>query len=334
MKRVLVFILLVSAGRLMAKEVPSPVLPDVAADEIVEVAPETPPDGFINNITNGKIWDAWHDRWSSNVITSARYIDRFFADPKLDDESNDTRIKLSLGMRIKEGEDPKAVTRANLRLQLPGTSRKLKLVFEDLVESDDPSGPRDIISDVSDSRPDASLRYNLRKKKNYKIDVDAGVRIGSADQVFTRVRLDRRFNVSDTLKLRTTESVRWWSADGWVSLTQFEIDKQIRWDWLFRSKSELEWAEEETGVKPMQTFSVTHAVSRHRAYRVDVGGIWPEAPDVTEANYFVNFTSRRRIHRDWLYLEIKPGVEFPQEDNYNARFYFTVQFDIILGRVD
>lgn len=333
MKLFLFIILIVCAGRVAAHaEAVSPATV-AGVDEIIATNDAPASIKLAPGENKGKL-DTWHARWSSNVISSARYLDRFFADPKLDEESNDTRIKLSLGVRFKEYEDVKIINRVNLRLQLPGTSERLKLVFEDLVESDNPDAPADVVSDFSDSTPDAALRYNLRTKRRYKLDADAGVRLGSKEQVFTRIRGERRFQISDTLKIRTVESVRWWSADGWVSLTQVEIDKQLRWNLLFRSKSELEWAEEEPGVKPMQTFSLTHAASRRRAYRFDIGGVWPESPDVTEANYFINFTSRRRVHRDWLYLEIKPGVEFPQERDYEPAFYIAVQFDIIFGRYD
>lgn len=305
-----------------------------AAETIMTDPPAGANGSLLTALASTNQWNKWHAGWSSNVVGAARYLDRFFADPKLDEESNDTRIKLSLGVRFKEYEEVKLITRANLRLQLPGTSKRLKLVFEDLVESDDPGTARDVITDFDNASPDAALRYNLRSKKRYKLDADAGVRLGSTDQMFLRLRGDRRFSITDELRVRTTQSVRWWSADGWVSLTQVEIDRQLHQDILFRSKSELEWAEEEPGVQPMQTFSLIYAKSSHRAYRVDVGGSWPESPDVTEANYFLTLSSRRRIHHNWLYLELKPGVEFPQTRNYEEVFYFTVQFDIVFGRVD
>lgn len=350
--RVFIFLMLTAVLSVADEVVMDEPVPELAPDESImdaavanDVPPADPSAGVVTNealekatfvsaMTSSNTWHVWHEKWSSNVVDAARYLDRYFADPKLDEESNDSRIKLSLGVKFKEYEDVKLVNRLNLRLQLPGTSRRLKLVFEDLVESDNPGGANDVLNDFNESRPDAALRYNLRAKRRYKVDADVGVRLGSTDQVFTRVRSERRFQITEKTKLRLIESVRWWSVDGWVSLTQVEFDHQFTWDLLFRSKSELEWAEEEPGVKPMQTFSLIHARSRHRAYRLDLGGVWPESPDVTEANYFVNVTSRRRIHSNWLFLELKPGVEFRQDYDYDPRLYFTVQFDVILGRVD
>lgn len=275
--------------------------------------------------------DAWHAKWSSNVVSTARYLDNFFADPLLDEESNGTRVKLSLGALFKEREDAKLISRVNLRLHLPRTSRKLQLVVEDLVESDQSASGREIISDFQDSNPSASLRYNLSRKKRYKLDADAGIRTGDNDQVFIRLRAERRFDVTENLKLKLTESVYWYSADGWVSLTQMEFNQQLGWNLLFRTKSELEWAEEDDGVTPIQTFSLFKTLSKRRAIRWDVGGKWPESPNPSETMYYTSVAFRRLAYRDWLYLELTPGVEFPQVDDYEEKFFFKLQFDMILG---
>ncbi len=278
--------------------------------------------------------DRWHSRWSSNVLSAAMYLDNFFADERLDEESNGTRVKLSLGARFKEDEDVKIINRINLRLQLPRASKKLQLVFEDLVESDNPSGPSDVASDFSDSTPDASLRYNLSKKKRFKLDADAGVRLGSSDQIFLRLRGDQRFDLSDKAKLRLTQSVRWYSVDGWISLTQLQYDQQFRWNLLFRSKSELEWPEEEPGVRPIQTLSLFKTFSKRRALRWDIGGDWPNSPGPEETKYYTSLSFRRLAYRDWLYVELRPGVEFPQKYDYDEKFFFLIQFDMVLGKVE
>jgi hypothetical protein len=303
----------------------------VGADGEFQPPAATNQPSLLARLGNADGWNNWHGRMSSNVTATARYLDNYFADDKLEEESNGTRVKLSLGVSYRQKDDEvKAITRANVRLQLPMTSERLKLVFEDLVESDDADRPSAIIDDVGDSRPDAALRYQLRKKKRYDLDLDAGVR-SSSQQVFLRLRGDRRFEVSDKLKFRLTESVRWFSKDGWVSLTQFDIDKLVDGDMLLRSRSELEWAEEERGVRPSQTFSLYKPFSRQRAIRWDIGGVWPESPGPEETRYYTSLTYRRLVFSDWIFLEITPGVEFPQTHDYEAKFFGSIKFDFIFG---
>ncbi|HMO50168.1 MAG TPA: hypothetical protein PKE26_05555 [Kiritimatiellia bacterium] len=289
---------------------------------------------LINRLTNSNTWERWHASWSSNVVGAANYIDNFFGDKRLEEESDGTRLKLSLGFRLKEQEDPKLIHRANLRLSLPRINKRLQLVYEDLVESDDPNRPRDVLNDIGSSDPDAAIRYSIRERRRSKLDGDAGIRFGSPNQVFLRLRGTRRMKVTDRTDLRLTESVRWFSADGWVSTSEVQINRRMGWDWLFRSSSELEWAEEESGVRPSQTFSVFKTFSRRRALRFDIGGSWPETPNTREAKYFLSVAHRRLLHSNWLFFEVQPGVEFPQLDDYDPALFISVKLEMVLGKVD
>jgi hypothetical protein len=282
--------------------------------------------------TNG--WDRWHSRWSSNVVGAANYIDRFFGDQRMEDEGNDTRIKLSLGVRFKEEDSPDVITRANIRLRLPRTSKKLQLVFEDLVESDDPASANDVLNDIGNSGPDAAVRYNLRKKKRVQLDVDVGARLSSTPQTYIRFRGTRAYELTRKWQLRLTQKMTWFTRDGWVSLSEVQWNKRMGWDWLLRINSELEWQEDRDGVRPAQQISVFKTFSRRRAIRFDVGGSWPEYPNIVERIYYTAVTHRRLLHSNWLYFEIKPGVEFPEIDDYDSQFFIKVQLDIILGKVN
>lgn len=322
-----------SAETGLASETPEAIATDMPfadATRSLDPVDEASPTGEVMEVQSGPI-NAWHSRWSSNVISAANYIDTFFADARLDEESNETRIKLSLGVYASEVDDVKVVNKFHLRLHLPGTSKRLQLVFDDLVESDDPNNANDVLTDINDSTPDVALRYNLRKKKNYKLDADLGVRLGGSNPLFVRVRGERRINVTEKTKLRLTQSVRWLSEDGWVSLSQFQVNHQLAWNLLFRSNTELEWPEEQRGVRPAQTFSLFQTLTRRRALRYEIGGNWPESPGPTDTRYFTSISHRRRIHSHWIYLEVKPGVEFLQTEDYDLSLFVTVQFDFIFG---
>lgn len=289
--------------------------------------------GFFSSMTSSNEWHAWHRRWSSNVVNTAEYIDNFFADPKLDRESNGSRIKLSLGMELKDGEGFKFRTRASARLSLPGTSKRLKLIFEDENESEEAGAASAALQNMRETSQDAGLRYNIRQKRRYSIDLDGGYRT-SSDQFFGRIRGKRDFILNDALKLRLTQSASYYTEDEWISKTEFDINLQLPGDFLFRSESDLEWAEDIEGVRPVQTFVLFKPLSKRRAIRYEIGGDWPESPGSTETRYFTSFTYRSQIHSDWIYMEIEPGLEFPQIDDYEAKSFLLFKFDFVFGKLD
>jgi len=289
--------------------------------------------GFLASLTSSSDWHAWHRRWSSNVINTAEYIDNFFADPKLDRESNGSRIKISLGMEVKDGEGFSFITRANARLSLPGTSKRLKLIFEDENESEEAGAAATALQSMRETSQDAGVRYKIREKKRYSIDLDGGYRT-SSDQFFGRLRGKRDFLQTGDLKLRLTQSASYYTVDEWISKTEFDLNYQLRNAYLFRSESDLEWAEDIDGVRPSQTFVLFKPLSKRRAIRYEIGGDWPESPGPSETTYFTSFTYRTLIHSDWIYMEIEPGVEFPQIHDYDPKSFLLFKFDFVFGKLD
>lgn len=286
-----------------------------------------------DKMTSSNHWEQVHNKWSSAVINSAERIDRFFSDERLDDEGNDTRIKLSIGLSLKEKEDPEVLRRINIRLSLPRVSKRVQLVLSDLAESEDPSSATEALRDIADSRPDAAVRYNISERKRFKVDADAGVRFGSTVQILGRLRGSRQYVLSDKLQLRWINTFTWYSSDGLVGKTETQFNRQLADDWLFRSSSEIEWREDRSGIRPSQRLSLFKTYSNRRALRLDAGGTWPEVPDPEDIRYYSSVTFRRLIHSKWLFMEITPGVEFNEEHNYETQYFIKVLFDVIIGKV-
>jgi hypothetical protein len=100
-------------------------------------------------------------------------------------------------------------------------------------------------------------------------------------------------------------------------------------DWLFRSSSRVTWEENINGMSPTQSFSLFRELSKRRAYRLAVAGVWPETPHSHEAVYSAEFTYRQLIHSRWLFVEVTPGIEYPQEHGYRFTLYINVKFEIV-----
>lgn len=305
---------------------------DTSATNILALPPSDTNETFISYISSSNRWDQWHKRWSSNVVGVAAYVDRFFGDRSSDEVDTKTQLKLKVGVQFKEATKPDFIHKASLKLSLPSLNERLQLVVEDIFDPDEPLDEieRDVLStDSSDT--DAALRYNLWDELDIKLDADLGVRFGSPSQAYLRLRASRDFEITRKLELRLIQSVRWFTSDGFVSETEMQWNKRMGWDWLFRSSSELEWREDRPGVRPTQIFSLFKTFSRHRGIRMDVGATWPESPKPVDRLYYTTVSFRKRIHSDWLYMELKPGVQFFEPLDYDPQYTFAIQFEVIMG---
>ncbi len=273
------------------------------------------------------LWDQGHGRASRRIVHTVDRIDRFFGDETVD-EINRSRLTLALGLEQDVREGTSLISKVRLRLLLPRLENRLQLVLDDAFEVDDPNDQQAIVDAVRDLKPDTGIRYYLTLKDRVRLSTDLGVRLRDPVQFYLRGRWSLRLPY-EKWDFRLTEAVYWFTRDGWRSQSDFSITRLLPSHWQLRSGSRLVWEEISEGVEPSQNFSMTWQPTPRRAWRFFLSGVWPETPHTETANYVAGIVFRRRLHRDWFFMELSPAVEFPQAHEYQANLITRLQFEVI-----
>jgi hypothetical protein len=130
-------------------------------------------------------------------------------------------------------------------------------------------------------------------------------------------------------ELRLSQSVAWFTDDGVTETSELRWNRLLWTDWLFRSISRVTWEENNNGVTPAQSFRLFRKLTAHRGYLLEASGYWPETPHAHKARYTTEFTYRQLLYSRWFFLEISPGLEFPQKRDYECTPYISVKLEII-----
>ncbi|RJP89599.1 MAG: hypothetical protein C4518_09885 [Desulfobacteraceae bacterium] len=285
---------------------------------------------WLDRLSDPSEWEIWHRDASKGVMEAGERIDHFFGDERLDEENRKTRLRLGLGPRWHEHDGASLLTDIKLRLVLPQLKNRFQLVVDDSFESDEPGTTAAYSDAVKDSEPDTSLRYIIKETERRRLSADAGVRFSSPSQLFGRLR-GRIIVPYPVWEMRLTNTAAWFTDDGFVYTPEIRFTRPVWDDWLFRSSSRVTWEENENGVKPAQMFSLYRALSSRRGYRISLGAYWPETPHAHEAVYSSEFSYRQLIHSRWLFVEVTPGMEFPQIRHYDFTPYIEVKFEVVFG---
>ena len=182
---------------------------------------------------------------------------------------------------------------------------------------------------VSDNEPNAGVRYVLFENEEFKFNTDVGIKISNPLEVFTKAR--GRYTVPfEHWELRLADTIEWSSDDGVSDKADMTWslplpDQQA----LFKSVSAIVWKEDEDGVTGKQSFQYLKHISDISYWRFLVRGSWPEIPDVHETVYGGEVTYRRLFYSDWVYMEVTPGIEFLEENDYGANPFIEVLLDLI-----
>ncbi len=282
-----------------------------------------------SRLAGSEHWDMRYHQTSRGMMYAVDRLDRLFGDENLN-EINRTRMALRLGL-VHDGRDGLYLLSVlRLRLSLPRLEDRLQLILDDAFEVDEPGDQQAIVDAVRDWQPDTGLRYFLSRQEYMKVSTDLGIRLRDPVQLYLRGRWSLRIP-REKWDIRVTEAVYWFTSDGWRSNSDVTMNRLLPFDWQFRTASRLVWEELESGVAPSQTFSMTWQPTVRRAWRFYVSGVWPETPHTQTATYATGIVFRRRLHRDWLYFEVSPAVEFPQAYDYQANAIARIELEVVFS---
>lgn len=289
--------------------------------------------------------DIAHAQISKRILKSSERFDAFFGDERIEEETQNTQIKVTTFVEITEGKNPKLTFPLSANLAFPRLKNRWHLAVETLIKEDDGLGDggsgegkdddkaeddksKDGVNDVT-----LSVRYKILQKARKWLSLASGVKVKS-DQIepFGKLRSRRVFD-SDPWALRLTQFVFWVEGEGWGETSRIDIDRRIRRKMFFRMTSKTTWSENSEGVELTQSFFLRWRVSHLRAIELELSGEGHTEPMMVADKCNAKLTYRRRLYKNWLFFDMEPEAEFLREDNFKLTSLITFKFDFKLGHV-
>lgn len=285
---------------------------------------ETPP-----NIVLLEPLNDTRDVVSSQVTQFANWIDNFFGDDRIYEESQNSHLKLNLLHISEEGHQPRYEVNLQGKLTLPNTQKRLKILLESDPE-EDAATDTTVLEAVEAQEQSLGLRYIQYTSSWLRAHTDAGVRFRSGLDSFVRFRLRGLFALGDW-QLRAAETLFWRDSTGPGETTRLDIERSFAKDYLFRSTSKATWLDETRQFDMSQDFFLIHTISKHRAVIYQTGLTAVSEPNTHTTGYILSIRLRQQIHRDWLFFEINPKVLYPEEEDFHSRHSLTLKLEVVFG---
>ena len=253
---------------------------------------------------------------SHAVIDAATWFDSFFNDDRfLEEENRSTgRIIFNGGYDRRDGFQTKP--RIRLRLHLPKINERLNLLIAaqddtdfDLNEGVSENETRENTRDLS-----AALQYHLHQTKKWGFSISSGAGL---DYLYGGLRYRTNYDYG-SWQGRLVNHLRWYTDDGWDYRAQYDLERRVSEDLLFRSTLEGKWEEERNGLPHGLLFSLFQVLSEDQALQYEVGNYFQTRPSYQMTDLVFSLRYRQRFYRDWLVFEISPRVSFPEE--YDRKF--------------
>lgn len=281
--------------------------------------------------------DAAHKNISTGVLGTARWLDSFFADPRIENELSETRVKVRFSIFAEDDAAVEYDVLANLRLDLPVLEDKLHLLI-----AGDPEEEEDIqaISGREGERPEvvstdddfsASLRYFLVDTLKRNVSIRSGVKWRNG---LPTLFLEPRYRQSvplDSWLFRFTQRLIGFTDGRTGVRTTFDLERELARSLFFRTTADGSWASDEEGYFYSLNFSVFKRFSSRRVMIYSWGNFFRTRPHNRLEDVVLSVRYRQRILRDWLFYEIIPQVSFPHERDYEATPGIVLRLEMLFG---
>lgn len=227
----------------------------------------------------------------------------------------------------------------DVEVDLPNLEKKWKVFIE--------SSRRDDLPGTDPGDADTSSQIGLRRVRKY-VQADLGVKFRWPPVVFVRAEWKPRWSVEHTV-VQPRQRFFYESDEGFGSLTSFTVHRWFGRDnnWFWQSVSAAKHTTRSTeGTELEQTVKLAlvskaledkwtwkrvmgvHDIADGHMLRYSLFGNYESG--VGQINrHRVTYTWRQRLYKKWIYLEVSPGVEFENDNDWDPIPQIMVGFDML-----
>ena len=295
---------------------------DETSTEDDEATPPEEPDPCASEYLEGRSWIDWLNRGlHRTACETALWFDHLFGDYRLDDELEATHGRAMFGAVWDEQDGFEDDLRFRARLHFPIMERRFNAFIgrddrEDVLEDAQrrEAAPLPRMFDPEDDEWLVGLGYRPISGGAGDLDFDLGINFKFPMEPWVRARYRHRTFLSESDLVRFRHTLFWEREDGWGLATRIDYEHAFAGGAMLRWRGAGKVSDLTRGTDWFTELSYYHRLGRRRALAHQVGANGETGAPVLVENWFVRFVYRQQILREWLFLEIGPGMAWRREE--------------------
>jgi hypothetical protein len=274
------------------------------------------------------------------IETTSRRIDGFFGTTDAFRVETDSYVRISQGWRWREGEGFDDELGIRLRLDLPTTEQRLRLVIES-----EPEEERGTLAEqdarLSDERPDSlsDLLVGINrlggrdKRVQWNTEVGAGLKVRLPLDPYTRLVSQRLWALGEgPWQLHSDNRLAWFNQDGFSARTLWDLGRPLDETRHLRFLTNLQWREAVDTLEFSEVVELNRLLDRRNALRYSAGVLGASGSRPRIEDSYLQLRYRRDVHKGYLFLDLAPALHFPREADRDPRWALTLRLEMYFRR--
>ncbi len=295
---------------------PQPLIPQPDAPVVASMA-----ESCTDSPLGGSVLERVRRSLAITACASSAWLDGLFGDQLRYDDYRSTYGTVSVGSLWSQhdGFDPRL--RFKLRLQLPQWNERIS-AFAGRVDRDE---------FVSDSKSDfdalptrqfggmaedesllVGLGYSSPKRDGNDFDVSLGVRVDVPLDPYVRTRWEMIRTFAESYVFSTRQTLFWQNSEGLGTTTRLTLDRALSQQYLLRWNGLGKFTQETEGMEWNSQVTLFQSLNPRVGLAWQAELVGETDNEVATTNRAVRLIMRRQMTPDWLFLEMRGGVEWPR----------------------
>lgn len=282
----------------------------------------------IEDIDRGSWLDRSHERLGWSVCRASLWFDGLFGDEHAIAERDATYgyVQPKLDYNEHDGVDPGARFRA--KFNLPLAERRFNALIgrssgedEEREARSDDEGMEELPESFRDADDDwlVGLGYAPVRGPRNRLDFDAGIEVRTPVDVFVQGRYRRHWFLSQRDLVRVRETVFWRTDDRLGTRLNVDLERVLGGSHVARWRNSATWAQEIEGVEWFVELTLFERLGLETALAYVLSADGMTDAEVTVGNYGFEVIYRHNVLREWLFVELRPGLDWRRRELSSKR---------------
>lgn len=263
------------------------------------------------------------------------HIDKFFKDEKFIEETQKSFFRLRFGSEFQSKTDEHYRYKIRAQIPLNRTKKSFQLFIEDAEKTYfDPEAP----TEAKETNPAVGINFFAPVYKDIKSKYSIGI---SSLTPYTKARYSKDFKL-DNWVIQPTQQFKYSLESGWKEETNLYFNRVfVDERSLFRTTLYRKTQSHVDGFDYAVTFSYYLTLSSKKGFSISQQ-FWGNSKYKCEvapqeyngiSNYSTFVSWRQNVFKQWISIELGPGISFHRQYEYEPNYVFQFNVDFYFGNI-
>lgn len=258
-----------------------------------------------------------------------RNVDSFFTNQPYRVNENQSTLSAYSNFYFKEGQKLQSIYDLEAKIDLPRTTKKLKLVIEkEKDEITKATTDENVITNKNvPSKYSAGVNYFLSQSKYFTSLIHFGLRLEMPLNPSVKINLHKDIK-TEYFDIGLFQKFILYRQEGFQEVSQVSFFK--KWNEIFQSDflNSLAWTDKTDLFILRNNFIIYQYVGHEKALNYSVGANAKLSPTFYYDSYDASISYRQLLYQNYLYGTFTLGADFPKTSGFSAEKFVQVRLEV------